>query len=185
MRILQTSSNRKFQAGLSLVEVLTVLVILGFASVLVVMAFPTQKSPAQLAALKFATTLKAYTEQAIIKGEVWGVKLAPDQYQFLPYLNHQWKNDIELNYTLEQDNVVIISDFFSQADAQLQSRIDTRFKLNRQQNTTDDFQEVVPDVILLPSGQCQPALIQFSDGKERWQVTLTSDGDVTVTQQTK
>ena len=84
--------NRRYshEAGFTLVEMMAVLVIVGLASALVVLTLPAPESDAEKSAERFAALVQRAAEEAVISGNVVGVRVDGAGYDFQRWRGGAW-----------------------------------------------------------------------------------------------
>ena len=78
------------QAGFTLVELMVVIVIIGLMSAVVVLNMPSPTSDLEKESERFAARLRLAAEESILAGELTGVEITPEGYQFVIYRRGRW-----------------------------------------------------------------------------------------------
>lgn len=82
--------SRHTQTGLSLIELLVVLIILALVSGVAMMSLPDQRTEAQDVAKRFAAHVAMLTDQAIVEGRPYGIVVTPGGWQARAFDGGQW-----------------------------------------------------------------------------------------------
>lgn len=144
------------QAGFTLVEVMTVVFIIGLTSSLVILTMPERPSASERAADAFARDVRQASDRAILTGRVQGIDLVEDGYRFVEWRGDGWervpqrgrRDRTEVNLTLRGDG--------------------RRF----------DEAEDLPELLFDPTGVNDPVELDFRIGSERYVILIAPDGEV-------
>lgn len=147
---------RRNEAGMTLVEVMVVLFIIGLASTVVVLTLPAQDSQARRTADDIAQTLQVAQDRAILTGNTVGLILGKAQIKTSIWRDGVWVTDRQ---TLD-----------------LPSAVDVRYLGQRDGEQSTDL----PTLLFDPTGVNTD--IQFSiDGpSEAIELTFTAFGEVQI-----
>lgn len=170
------------QRGLSLVEVMVVVVILALLASVVVMTLPEDKPTAQEEAYRFAARLKAAQETSIMQARTSGLDVEPDTYQFVSLEDGKW-----YPYTLPAARQDIfdmpegVAIFFS-----MESEVATgtsggdRGFVSTGLGEKKEEKRLQPEVQFEPTGEVLPFEVMFLSREANWQVSLAEDGAISV-----
>jgi len=176
----RTSLRRQAQRGLTLVEVLVVVLILGLMAGVVVMTLPSDEDTAKAEAFRFASQVRVAQELAITRGQIVGLRTDSGGYDFLVYSANGWQP-----LTLPGNEAPAHQ---LGLDAQMSIELggepatgtaggDQPFTLSRQER---EALPPEPDLLFLPTGG-NPAFTAFFTGPVmNWQVVSAADGTLTV-----
>ncbi len=163
--------SRRRQRGLTLIELLVVLTILAFASALVVLSGPPERSSAREEAERFAARMRAAWEDSIIDGAAASVALSARAYRIERYENGAWRlapASRRFSERLVKDNVAMTVLLDDPAEANKAGRGD------------GDADEEVTRIVLDPIGATTPFVVEFADRRERWRVSKSHDETIVV-----
>lgn len=146
--------SRQFgQRGMTLVEVMTVLFIVGLTAGLVTLTLPQRPTEEQASAQAFATVLRDAQEQAIFAGQPVGLKLNERGYALMRWRRNGWRP--QGRATLLPRNM----DISVETEARAQP-------------------ENWPELVFDPTGIVQPAEFQLRARGVRIDITLEESGEV-------
>ena len=77
-------------AGLSLVEILVVIFVMGLVSAVAVMTLPARETPYERAVRDVETTLRDAQDRAVLTGEVIGVQPGPARLDLVSWTGQEW-----------------------------------------------------------------------------------------------
>ncbi|MEL6414478.1 MAG: GspH/FimT family pseudopilin [Pseudomonadota bacterium] len=83
-------SNRSSERGMTIVEVLMVVFIIGLAAGIVTLTIPQRPTEEQAGAQAFARVLREAQDQAILSGQPIGLKLSENGYALLQWRRERW-----------------------------------------------------------------------------------------------
>ena len=89
-------NNKGYRTGVTLIEILVVLIIIGITSTLITLNFSTFDL-IEKKANSFQKTVSYLTEESIITGKIIGLYLSSDN-QFAKYLTEENQNEIDSSY---------------------------------------------------------------------------------------
>lgn len=152
-------------AGFSLLELLTVLLIIGVLATTVVLTYTggTESRTVQTHAERFMLSVELARQQSTLTNEIWGVKLRPSSYEFLRLLEDgDW-------YLVEESpfhNRSIGKDYW------LRGR-----SLGASQNHGRPASEgLQPDFLIYPSGEMSPFEVSLAHQVMQLERFVISDG---------
>lgn len=161
--------------GFTLVEVLVVLVIISIVTAVGLLSLGSLggNPAAENAAQKLAAITDLVAQQAVMRGQQYGLRVTPHAYEFMTYDGSRWspvRND-DLLRPRQLDSSVTLS-------LQLQG---TEINLPTAQTHADDAlaaddttqNEIRPQILLLSSGEITPfkIIVSGAGGKPAYQVT--------------
>ena len=143
------------EAGFTLIETLSVLVIIGLMSAVVVLAIPAPRSALETQSENLARQLNALTQDGIIAGQTVGLGLSPEGYSLYQYDREDW---------------VLVHE----------SAWEERYRLGlRRDGTSLDVPEnAVPLFTFSPIGISSNFSLSLSDGDEDFLIQAAGDGRV-------
>ncbi len=175
------------EQGFSLIELLSVVIILGLVGVVVVLSVPPARPSGEQAALQIAAKLNAAQNLAVMRGEVIGVSLQDSELQFLRYRTPQWRAiedprgsvkglvlpaglSLELKLTAQAPKGMIGS---------ITDNADTDSFL-----TSGEDEAASPDFLFLPTGEIPQFSISIHQGAKQWQVVSNEVGTIAMQKST-
>ncbi|NHK29075.1 prepilin-type N-terminal cleavage/methylation domain-containing protein [Parvularcula flava] len=168
------------QRGLTLVEVLVVVLILGLMAGVVVMTLPSEEDTARIEAFHFAGQIKVAQELAVTRGEIVGLRMEESRYSFLAYRTAGWVPLVlpgaeSADRTLQTGNVLSLS--LDNEPVTGTAGGARPFSLSR-----EDESEAPPDpdLVFLPTGLTPSFTVLFTGEMGDWQVVAGDDGTVMV-----
>lgn len=126
------------ESGISLIEVMVVVFIVGLAASLVALTLPDRASAEEKAAQVFAQTLQTAQDQAIMSGEPIGVSITDNGYTLQAWRRGQWR-------------AVRGGDTFARG-------IDIQRRVERNETEIEDW----PSLVLDPTGVTDGAIFDLS-----------------------
>jgi general secretion pathway protein H len=194
--MLKRAKKHAFQKGFTLLEIMLVLVVIGMASIGVMMAMPQHINEAEdidWQAQRFSTLLQFAEDEALISGKELAIVFDGDSYRFAfyDYESKQWiaiesqqigkmieiPESISLSYTLlgsvwDEIEVQDESSFFDKEDL-----IET--------NDDDTVESFSPQVFIMSSGEVTPFSVLFSElnssDKRSSLLEVSMSGAITIT----
>lgn len=170
------------QSGVTLVELLIAIFILGVATSVVVLNAPSAGQSVEREAKRLAARLKAASDEAVTTGTVVGFVASPSSYRFERYRDGAWEaidsrilgewfleSEITLEINLEQS-----------AGLKANDRIISGGGSIRPSLSDDETKAAQPLVQFRPIGEDIPMTAILSGASESWQVVLMSDGQITL-----
>ena len=149
--------HRESESGLTLVEVMLVVFIVGLASSLVVMTIPRRQAPAQSVAQDFVQVLRDAQDQSILTGQPIGLQLNERDYTIVQWRRDRWRPVAPVRVVPRQ--MVIERE-------KLRSRTPTK------------LDEGWPDVVFDPSGIVEPVRFVVRARAARYDIEIAEDGEV-------
>lgn len=141
------------QAGMSIIEVLMVVFIVGLTAGIVTLTIPQRPTTEQASAQAFAAVLRDAQDRAILSGQPTGIKLSEGGYAFVQWHREQWFPQGRPEVLPPRLNIVRRTE---QADA------------------PDNW----PDIIFDPTGIVEPAAFELRGRGARFDITLQETGEV-------
>ena len=147
----RTSMSKRQDKGFSLLELLVVIVIISILFTFTTLAIrgTSPEELIQTEAQRLDRLVQLALEEAILKGEEYGLEFKPDSYRFLLYFENTWQplddddllrqrqlpENMELELEIEQIDVLVVED---------------------SANDEEDEDKPDPQVFLLSSGEITP-----------------------------
>lgn len=161
--------RRRFQTrqctGFSLLELLTVLIIIGVLAATVILTYTsgTETRTLQTHAERLMLTVELARQKSTLANEIWGVKLRPTSYEFLRLLED---NDWYLVNENPFQHRTIGGDYWLQV----------RLIGNSQQQGLGVTEGVEPDLVIYPSGEMSPFEVTLTNRVSQVERFVISDG---------
>ncbi|MDD1783584.1 type II secretion system minor pseudopilin GspH [Enterovibrio sp. ZSDZ35] len=161
-------------AGFTLLEIMLVLLVLGLSAAFVVPNLPQNKSDeVKEEADRFYQLVQLWTEQALISGQTFGLRVDDDKYQLFKLTPEDW---VEVDAQRTKTNVTMPEGIG--LDLEVTGFVDEEDRLFDRESLFDDemFAEEEdkpkpPQVVLMGNGEIIPFSLTFLDGNTRlWQV---------------
>ncbi|MGB5444780.1 MAG: type II secretion system minor pseudopilin GspH [Psychromonas sp.] len=189
--------NYNKQHGFTLLEVMLVVLLIGMASLTVVMTLPnnlTSENNVSWQAQRFATVLKFAEDEALISGNELALVIEKNSYQFAVYNyeKQQWlaavvgeiqgrielPESINLEYSLADSVWGEIDNEEQDSFIEEQERVDI---------IEDRQQSLKPQVYVMSSGEVSPFTLVFSDAeneseKQSVTVSVSMSGSITISE---
>ncbi|MGH8283552.1 MAG: type II secretion system minor pseudopilin GspH [Gammaproteobacteria bacterium] len=165
--------------GFTLIEILVVLVIVSIITAVAVLSLGSLggNPAAKQAAQKLAALTDLVSQQAVMRGQQYGLLVSPHAYEFLLYDGSKWSvvQDDELLRARQLDSSVTLS-------LQLQGTA-IKLPVNNTQNNDDEDDSgngsgkpvLKPQILLLSSGEITPFKITVSGGDRQELYRVTGD----------
>ena len=147
--------KRRAEGGFTLVELLTVIFIIGLTGSLVVFTIPTRSSPAERTLSVLTQDIQQVSDRALLSGRVYAIDLIEDGYQVKVWQDGSWRT-AGRSSTGRQDVMDI--------------------RLRGRASDTDDAR---PELVFDPTGVNDPVELEVRAGGDRFIVTISPDGKVT------
>lgn len=170
----------KAQRGLTLIELLVVVVILAFASTVVLLNAPPSRPAVRDDAERFAARMQMALDQSIAGSAVMRVSIDATGYQFDALKGGDWT-------ALESEAPFARKDFDQRTTAT--AEIDDAANDNARALGVDESSETVADedrgvahITLDPLGAQAPFKVRFSSADGAWTVTVSDGAEVAVKQ---
>ncbi len=138
---------------MTLVEVMTVLFIIGLTAGIVTMTLPQRPTQEQASAQAFAKVLREAQDQAIYSGQPVGLKLTDEGYGLLQWRREGWRPQGRPERLPRTASIAIVSDVPPRPDGW-------------------------PELIFDSTGIVQPAAFQLSARGVRIEISLIETGEV-------
>ncbi len=165
-------ARRRGEAGLSLVEVMTALLVIGLATSMVVIAFPQRAALVEESANAFAAQLVAAADTAIAGGQPVGVFLDAEGYRFARRTGPEWM-------TIREDRTLRPRDWPEGVEAEL-LRAGGPAGAGRMSDLSQQQMPALPQIRFDPTGAANAAAIELmAEGATRM-VRISEDGGVAV-----
>lgn len=160
----------KAQHGVSLVEILIVLMIAAMVAGVVIVSAPPLRSASQDESERFAARIAMAAEAAVTRGEVIGLQVAQEGYRFYRYDRGEWK----------AYGAGIEGGAFP-PDAAVELTLEDAAKKNELSETKKETEERPrPNVTFSPTGETTPFEIAFQERRDIIAVALDGAGKVEV-----
>ncbi len=143
------------EAGFTLIEILSVLVIIGVMSAVVVLAIPAPKSALETQSAKLTSQLNALAQDGIIAGQAVGFGVSDVGYTLYQYEREDW---------------VIVHDGEWQESY--------RLRLKRDEKTLEVPEETAPVFIFSPIGVSPRFSLSLSNGDEDYIIETGHHGGI-------
>ena len=147
------SRRYRSQAGMTLVEVMTVLFIIGLTAGLVTLTLPQRPTQEQASAQAFARVLTEAQEQAIFAGQPVGIKLNDRGYSLVQWRRDGWRP--------------------AGRPEILPNRLSIELQTERPPRP-----ETWPEMVFDPTGIIEPDAFQLQGRGVRIDIALTETGEV-------
>ena len=149
------SARRQREAGFTLIEVLTVLIIIGLMTSIVILTVPTPKSTLDQQAEFMVGSLNELAQNSIITGKVGAAGFSQSGYVLYQFADDEWQeltsNEWGESYRLR----------YTRADARL-----------------DLPKEAAPSILFQPTGLSTPFELVMSDNDIAYTLLTSGDGRV-------
>lgn len=83
-------TSRRHDAGMTLVEVLLVVFIMGLIAGVAVMTLPSRDTPQEKALQTVRTAIEDVRDRAVLTGEVLGLRLGPGGFELVSWTGEEW-----------------------------------------------------------------------------------------------
>lgn len=146
-------SIRRHERGMTLVEVMTVLFIIGLTAGLVTLTLPQRPTEEQASAQAFARVLSEAQEQAIFAGQPIGLQLTERGYSLVQWRQDGWR------------------------PTKLAERLPSRLSVDvtSEQSPRPD---IWPDLVFDPTGIVEPTAFELRGRGTRIEIELLETGEV-------
>lgn len=167
--------DQRAARGFTLVEILVVLVIISIVTAIGVLSLGAlgRNPQAENAAQKLAAITDLVAQQAVMRGQQYGLRVSTHSYEFLSYDGSKWSpvSDDNLLRPRQLDSGVTLSLELQGADIRLPAATTADQAALADDNTGKP--ELRPQILLLSSGEITPFKITVSgvSGKDLYLVT--------------
>ena len=144
---------RRTERGMTLVEVMVVVFIIGLTSSLVILTMPERADPAERATDDFARDVRQVADRAILTGRVQGIDLTDEGYGMAQW-NGQW---------------MTAPTRISNRAGPIQMRVI---------GEVEDNPLGQPELVFDPTGVNDPVQLEMKVGAKRFLLTVDANGDV-------
>ena len=149
-----TAARRHFaQRGMTLVEVMTVLFIIGLTAGIVTLTLPQRPTEEQASAQAFATILRDAQDQAIFAGQPLGLQLSDNHYSLVQWRQDGWRPQGRPEFLPGAMEIQLETDAGPRPDGW-------------------------PEIVFDPTGIVQPAEFQLRARGVRIDISLLETGEV-------
>lgn len=159
--------GQRTATGFTLLEMLVVVAVIGIILTFAVLNLGGDRRAEELSeeSRRFAELLRLASEQAVLRGEEWGVQIRADDYRFLIYRDDGW--------ALREDD-----DLFRARALAPDTELD--IELEGRDLVLESSGEIKPTLLLLSSGEVSPFTAEFaaSATEYRYQVQADLFGDI-------
>jgi len=145
------------EAGFTLIEVLSVLIIIGLLSSVVILSIPTPKSSLEKQAEVMVGTLNELAQNSIINGRIRAAGFSQSGYTLYEYVEDDWEE--------------LASDDWDAAYGLKYTRADSPLDLPK---------DASPSIIFEPTGLSTPFELVMSDNDIAYTLLTQGDGRVTL-----
>lgn len=163
------------QRGVTLVEILIVLMIAALVAGVVVLNAPPSRSDAWKTAEKFAAYLDHMAQDAVTTGALTGMRVSDSGYEIYRYHRGAWG----MVNTQQQNPGIFPSDFAVEIILEDAAKKNEREMRSRERSAREETSEAPrPNVTFTPTGQTTPLEVVFHDRQESIRVRLDGAGNV-------
>lgn len=159
--------GQRTATGFTLLEMLVVVAVIGIILTFAVLNLGGDRRAEELSeeSRRFAELLRLASEQAVLRGEEWGVQIRADDYRFLIYRDDGW--------ALREDD-----DLFRTRALAPDTELD--IELEGRDLVLESSGEIKPTLLLLSSGEVSPFTAEFAAPatEYRYQVQADLFGDI-------
>lgn len=167
--------DRRAVRGFTLVEILVVLVIISIVTAIGVLSLGAlgRNPQAENTAQKLAAITNLVAQQAVMRGQQYGLRISAHSYEFLSYDGNNWSpvSDDDLLQPRQLDSSVTLTLQLQGAEIRLPSATSNDDAALADDNSGKP--ELRPQILLLSSGEITPFRITVSgvDSKDPYLVT--------------
>ncbi|MCI5048486.1 MAG: prepilin-type N-terminal cleavage/methylation domain-containing protein [Aquisalinus sp.] len=182
---ISVTGNRAQQSGLTLVEILVALAIVGLLASVVVLTLPAEKSETRQQAFELGRQMKAAYELSVTKGQLVALEITETGYNFRIYGREGWQA-LTVPGSRPEDLLSDRETLFDLSGADLikpgtagdNSRSASLFTDEPEREST----VMTPDIIWQPTGEVMPAEIRLTGPEETWLVVQSATREINVRQ---
>jgi general secretion pathway protein H len=173
--VFKYSVKPRFQAGFTLLEIMLVLVLMGMASVGVMMVLPQQTNENENVdwqSQRFSTLLQFAEDQALISGQELALVFKDNAYRFAFYdyeskkwlalVSEQIGKEIEIPESLDLEHNLIGS-VWDEIEAEDEDVFLDEDYLVQIDDDEDEVESLSPQVFIMSSGEVTPFSVTFSE----------------------
>jgi len=142
-------------AGFTLVEIMTVLVIIGLVTSVAILTMPTPKSGIEIQANKLTAELNALSQDGLISGRVNAVGFSKDGYTLYSYRDGQWEERLSDDW----------DDGY-------------RLQYTRNETAVDIPKTITPGILFQPTGLSTPFELTLSSRDITYAIKTEGNGRV-------
>ncbi len=184
-KVADTERRLRRQGGVTLVEVLLALAIVGLAASVVVLNAPASDRQVRREAERFAARLAAAQDEALLSGRPVGLDPVAGGYRFLRYADDEWTlmtGRVLGTWRLGEDVVFSLA---GESELRLSENDRLLNRTNRrigQRRLGDNEDRSTPVIIFTPTGTPTPLTASFTGNLEHWEVRMAEDGAIDIAQ---
>ena len=145
------------EAGFTLVEILSVLVVIGLMSSVVILSMPQPKSELDKQAQRLSVELNALAQDGLISGSVTAAGFSKDGYALYTFENSEWTERVSAEW---QDSY--------------------RMTLTRASAKLELPKKADPIILFQPTGLSTPFEFTLSDRETKYALKTAGDGRVDI-----
>lgn len=153
------------QAGFTLLELLTVLLVIGVLAAVVVLSYTGATETRTLVshAERFMLATELARQKSTLGNEIWGIRVGTNSYDFLRRMDDgEWHEILESPFEFRSLG----------ADYELRHR-DLG---NTKKSNTNPLNATLPDILIFPSGEVSPFQVELVNRLNRVTRYVISDG---------
>lgn len=162
--MLQRRTSLGSQAGMTLIEVLLVVFLIGLGASLAVMTLPAQTPADEARAEAIASEIKQTRLEAMLSGQALGIRLTPTHYETTRWLDEAW---------LLRD----ISEPFP-TGVELVNDIDPSVRRGRNRDEEIPVIEGWPDIVFDPTGVVSETRFRLLGRDSDYDILISENGEV-------
>jgi len=175
------------QKGVTLIELLLVLTLIGLAATTVILNAPPTNQNIKREAERFAARMQAAHDKAILTNTMIGLIVKANSYEFAQLNDDEWvsiDNSIFRFWQLDETIKLKLTKHNNIADLKDNDLIISRGSGAEKQNQSNNQNEELstPIIVLSPFSQSPEFLVIFSGNNQQWQVFFSSSGHAEVSQ---
>ncbi len=179
------TGNRGKQSGLTLVEILVALAIIGLLAGVVILTLPAEQSTTRQQAFELGRQMKAAYELSVTAGQLVAMDVTETGYEFQLYGRDGWQLLVvpgSRPESLSSDRETLFdlsgADLIKPGTAGDNNRSASLFTDKPEQEST----LVTPDIIWQPTGEVMPVEIKLTGPEETWVVVQSATREINVRQ---
>ncbi|MCI5043562.1 MAG: prepilin-type N-terminal cleavage/methylation domain-containing protein, partial [Aquisalinus sp.] len=182
---ISVTGNKTQQSGLTLVEILVALAIVGLLAGVVVLTLPAEKSATRQQAFELGRQMQAAYELSVTKGQLVALEVTETGYDFQLYDRDGWRaltvpGSSRKQFIPDRETLFELSsvNLLKPGTAGDNSRSASLFTEQSEQEAS----VVLPDIVWQPTGEVMPAEITLTGPEETWVVVQSATGEINVRQ---